>query len=256
MTETTATKAQTTRLIAYLRVSTIEQADKGYGLDVQREAIRKAAKQLGAKIVAWTVDEGKSGTLDAVYRPGLLDALTAIRGGRAEGLIMRDLDRLARAVTVQEAVLGEVWAHKGTAVFTSVPPAEVLRDDPDDPYRTAMRQMRGVFAELDRRLIVKRLRDGRQAKAANGGHIDGPAPYGWRVDEPHLANPHGKLVPVPAEQKALARMKALAAQGKSTREIARVLTAEGHPTKRGGRWTSPVVARILKRTNQIQEAAS
>ena len=256
MTETTATKAQTTRLIAYLRVSTIEQADKRYGLDVKREAIRKAAKQLGAKIVAWTVDEGKSGTLDAVYRPGLLDALTAIRGGRAEGLIMRDLDRLARAVTVQEAVLGEVWAHKGTAVFTSVPPAEVLRDDPDDPYRTAMRQMRGVFAELDRRLIVKRLRDGRQAKAANGGHIDGPAPYGWRVDEPHLANPHGKLVPVPAEQKALARMKALAAQGKSTREIARVLTAEGHSTKRGGRWTSPVVARILKRTNQIQEAAS
>ena len=41
------------KLVAYLRVSTIEQADKGYGLDVQREAIRKAAKSLGAKVVAW-----------------------------------------------------------------------------------------------------------------------------------------------------------------------------------------------------------
>lgn len=51
-------------------------------------------------------------------------------------------------------------------------------------------------------------------------------------------------------------MKALAAQGESTREIARVLTAEGHPTKRGGRWTSPIVARILKRANIIKEAAS
>lgn len=243
------------KLIAYLRVSTIEQADKGYGLDVQREAIRKAAKQLGARIVAWTADEGKSGTLDAVDRPGLLDALTAIRDGKADGLIVRDLDPLARAVTVQEAVLGEVWAHKGTAVFTSVPAQEVLRNDPDDPYRTAMRQMRGVFAELDRRLIVKRLRDGRKARAARGGHVDGPAPYGWRVDEPSAANPHGALVPVPAEQRALARMKALAAQGESTREIARVLTAEGHPTKRGGRWTSPVVARILQRANKKGTAA-
>ena len=44
----------------------------------------------GAKVVAWTVDEGKSGTLDAVDRPGLLDALTAIRDGRADGLIVRD----------------------------------------------------------------------------------------------------------------------------------------------------------------------
>jgi hypothetical protein len=78
MTETTATKARTTRLGAYVRVSTIEQAEKGYGLDVQREAIRKAARQLGAKVVTWTADEGKNGTLDAVDRPGLLDALTRL----------------------------------------------------------------------------------------------------------------------------------------------------------------------------------
>jgi DNA invertase Pin-like site-specific DNA recombinase len=249
VTVTPAPKVRTTELVAYLRVSTIEQADKGYGLDVQREAIAKAAKQLSAKVVAWTADEGKSGTLDAVDRPGLLEALTTIRDGQANGLIVRDLDRLARAVTVQEAVLAEVWDHHDTAVFTSVPPQEVLRDDPDDPYRTAMRQMRGVFAELDRRLIVKRLRDGRKAKAANGGHVDGPAPYGWRVDEPGPDNPHGALVPVPTEQAALARMKALAAQSTSTRQIALVLTAEGHQTRKGGAWSGPVAARILRRAN-------
>jgi DNA invertase Pin-like site-specific DNA recombinase len=43
--------------------------------------IRKAAKSLGAKIVAWCVDEGKSGALDAAKRPGLLKALTIIRDG-------------------------------------------------------------------------------------------------------------------------------------------------------------------------------
>jgi DNA invertase Pin-like site-specific DNA recombinase len=243
------------KLVAYLRVSTIEQVDKGYGLDVQREAIRKAAKSLSAKVIAWTADEGKSGALDASNRPGLLDALTLIREGKANGVIVRDLDRLAPAVSVQEAVLAEVWGSKSCAVFTSVPPQEVPRDDPDDPMRTAMRQMRGVFHELDRRLIAKRLRDGRNAKAANGGHATGSPPYGWRVDKPSPANPNGALVPEPAEQRALARMTALHHDGKSTREIASVLAAEGHPTKRGGRWSSPVVARILQRANTTGTAA-
>ncbi len=30
-------------------------------------------------------------------------------------------------------------------------------DDPDDPLRTVMRQMVGVFAELERRTVAKRL---------------------------------------------------------------------------------------------------
>ncbi|BCO99312.1 recombinase family protein [Mycobacterium intracellulare] len=243
------------KLVAYLRVSTIEQADKGYGLDVQREAIRKAAKSLGAKIVAWSVDEGKSGALDAAKRPGLLDALTLIRDGKADALIVRDLDRLARAVSVQEAVLAEVWGNQSCAIFTSVPPQEVPRDDPDDPMRTAMRQMRGVFHELDRRLIAKRLRDGRNAKAANGGHATGSPPYGWRVDKPSPENPYRALVAEPAEQAALVRMRELQAAGYSTRKVARVLADEGHPTERGGRWTSPVVARILARANARGSAA-
>jgi DNA invertase Pin-like site-specific DNA recombinase len=115
-----------------------------------------------------------------------------------------------------------------------------------------MRLMRGVFHELDRRLIAKRLRDGRNAKAANGGHATGSPPYGWRVDKPNPANPHGALVPDAAEQVALARMSELQGVGYSTREIARVLAAEGHPTKRGGRWTSPVVARIMGRANTTE----
>jgi DNA invertase Pin-like site-specific DNA recombinase len=237
------------KLVAYLRVSTIEQADKGYGLDIQREAIAKAAKALGATIDEWPADEGKSGALDVEDRPGLERALMLVRTAQADGLIVRDLDRLARSISVQEAVLSAVWRNKGAAVFTSVPPQEVPRDDPDDPMRTAMRQMRGVFDELERRLIAKRLRDGRKAHAAQGGHVNGPAPYGWRTEKKHADNPAGALVAVPAEQKALTFMRSLAAQGVPTREIAATLNAEGYPTRQGGPWTHGTVARILKRAN-------
>lgn len=234
------------RLVAYLRVSTIEQAEHGYGIDAQRAAIRSAARKLGARIVQWCDDEGLSGTLEAADRPGLTEALAMIRNAKADGLIIRDLDRLARAVSVQEAVLGEVWCNEGAGVYTSNPVAEVARDDPDDPMRTAMRQMHGVFVELDRRMIVKRLKDGRTAKAAIGGHVGGRPPYGWRAAKKSADNPNGALVPVPLEQEAIAEMVSLAAQGVAHREIAKRLEAKGYPTKRGGPWSHGTVARILK----------
>ncbi len=241
-------------LVAYQRVSTIEQSTSGFGLDVQREAIKRAAKALNSRIVAWCADEGKSGALGIEDRPGLAEALSLIDNGLADGLIVRDLDRLAREITVQEAVIGRVWMVESGSVFTSVPPQEVSRDDPDDPMRTAMRKMAGVFAELDRMLVAKRLRDGRRAKKAAGGHAEGPTPYGWKAERRSPFNPAGALVPVPAEQAALERMKSLHSQGKSTRELAEILTAEGHPTKRGGKWSSPTVSRILSRIAKDTES--
>lgn len=235
------------KLVAYLRVSSIEQAKHGYGLDSQRAAIKAASKQLGAKVVHWAVDEGLSGALSAADRPGLIEAVDMVAQGSADALIVRDLDRLARSVTVQEAVLETLWRNENARVYTSAPAQEVMRDDPDDPMRKAMREMVAVFAGLERGMLVKRLKDGRKAKATAGGHPTGAAPYGWRTEKRCPSNPHGALVPAAAEQKALRKMRSLASQNVSTREIASVLTAEGYPTKRGGRWSSPTVSRILSR---------
>ncbi len=127
-----------------------------------------------------------------------------IDNGEADGLIVRDLDRLTREVTVQEAILGRVWLVGHAAVFTSLPPQEVQRDDPDDPMRTAMRQMVGVFAGLERRIGAKRLRDRRRAKAAAGGHATGATPYGWKSAKRGPGNPAGKLVPVPPSRRRCA----------------------------------------------------
>lgn len=245
------------KLIGYLRVSTIEQAEHGFGLDAQRAAIKAAAKAGGHRVVAWTSDEGLSGAKPAADRPGLTDALDAVHEGKAQGIIVRDLDRLAREVTVQEAVLAMVWQSPGSEVFTSTGP--VLRDDPDDPMRRAMRLMIGVFADLERGLIAKRLRDGRKAKAAKGGWAAGRTPFGYHSEkktERAADNQHGALVPVAAEQATLARMLELSRERKSSRQIAAILTAEEHPTKRGGRWQSATVTRILARHRAAEEVGA
>ena len=240
------TSTRSLRLVAYLRISNLEAKDLGHRLPAQRKSVRDAAKAAGHRIVGCFEDEDLSGALPADQRPGLSDALDMIAAGKADGLIVRDLDRLARSVTVQEAVLATIWQDPAAEVFTSI--GIVARDDPDDPMRTAMREMAAVFAGLERRMIAKRMRDGRRAKAAAGGHATGAVPYGWCSEKRSASNPHGKLVQVPAEQVALARMRELHLGGASSRQIAAALTAEGFATKRGGRWASATVTRILARS--------
>lgn len=57
---------------------------------------------------------------------------------------------------------------------------EVQQDDPDDPMRTALRQMMGVFAQLERGMVTDRLRRGKAAKRAQGGYVGGRVSYGKR----------------------------------------------------------------------------
>jgi DNA invertase Pin-like site-specific DNA recombinase len=224
------------RLVAYIRVSTDAQAEEGYGLDAQREAVTRWAKGHGHRVVLVCTDEGVSGTLDALDREGLTCAIEAIESGEAGALVLARLDRLARRLHVQEAVLAQVW-QRGGRVFT-VDAGEVLPDDPDDPMRTAMRQMMGVFAELDRSMIAKRLRDGRRAKAAQGGYVAGSPSYGWRAEG-------GELVEDGTEKVHILSMERLRMEGASYREIVAWLEANGVMTKRGARWTPSAVQRVL-----------
>lgn len=221
----------------YTRVSTVGQVD-GESLPEQERNGRAWAGANDHAVAAVYSDPGLSGALPVADRPGLAAALEALSVGAIDGLVMRDLDRLAREVTVQEAVLAQAWMTPETHVFTFH--GEVLRDDPDDPMRTAMRQMAGVFAGLERRMIVKRMRDGRRAKAAKGQHAVGPAPYGW-------TSTNGELVPVAGELPILNLIRELRDRGQKQVQIAAELNIKGHPARNGGAWTQPVVSRILAR---------
>src|SRR5207249_1053290 len=138
-----------------------------------------------------------------------------------------------------EGTLEKVWAF-GATVF-SADLGEVAQDDPDDPMRTALRQMVGVFAQLERGMIAARLRAGRRLKAERGGFAYGSPPYGWRAID-------GELVEDADEQETIARARELRAGGRSLREIARVLDAEARSPRRAARWHSDSLAAVLNRS--------
>ena len=109
----TTEAAPTGSAVAYLRVSTDEQAESGAGLAAQRNAIEAVAAVRGWTITAWHEDGGVSGGKAPHQRPGLAGALDAVQTGQAERLIVAKIDRLSRrfrdAVDLMETAADEGW---------------------------------------------------------------------------------------------------------------------------------------------------
>jgi DNA invertase Pin-like site-specific DNA recombinase len=104
-----------------------------------------------------------------------------------------------------------------------------------------MAQMASVFAELERAMIRERTRSAMSVKRSRGERISGHAPYGCDFGR------NGLLVENAREQKIIARMRRMRAEGMSFRGIAVRLDSEGIRPKRGKRWIHTTVKSILAR---------
>lgn len=228
------------RLIGYIRVHLMANSmDLGWKHSSAPSALGPKPMGTASRIVS---DIGVLGATDAVDRPGLAEGLAALQAREAQGLVVARLDRLARALTVQEATLAIIW-RAGADVFAA-DHGLVLADDPDDPMRTALRQVVGVFAELDRRMVVKRLRDGRTAKSATGRKAVGAYAYG----EQGLGRGRARdAVANPAESPVVRLILRRRAEGMSYREIAAHLDDQGLRPRRASQWSAMSVRSIVIR---------
>jgi DNA invertase Pin-like site-specific DNA recombinase len=223
---TTTTTA--TRAVAYLRVSTDEQADSGAGLDAQMAAIEAAATARGWDLVAVHTDAGVSGGIAPTSRPALCDALAMLDGGNADVLVVAKSDRLARSVVG----LVELLDRADRADWSLV----VLDSDVDTSTAAGrlVASMIGCVAEWERRVISERTRAALATRKASGMRLGSP---------------------VTLEQATRDRIASLWADGLTLQAIANTLTAEMIPTARGGRWYPSTVAAVLRSLDLDAEAA-
>jgi len=230
------------RLIAYLRTSTITGTN-GDSIDAQEDACRRWAEAHGHQIVCVKKDEGISGGKDVDGRPGLAATLLAIEVKDADGLIVHNVDRLARELHVQEAALDRVWRAGGAAFETF--DGEIPRDDPNDPQRTFLRQVLGAASQLERGMIAARLRRGRARKRQRGGYSGGSVvPFGMRVQG---EGADAVLVPDEEAQKVIAEIMELRLDGLTLEAVGERLNERGIKGPRGGNWHVTSVKRVLDR---------
>lgn len=229
------------RLVAYVRVSSNAQVQLGQGREIQEEDCRRWARQRKHRIVEVCVDSARSGGDDVAHRPGLERALALLGAGRADGIVVQVLDRLARDMILQEQLLAELQRVGKELHSTSAVEDYNLEHTPDDPARALVRRMFGAIAQYERDKIRLRLRAGRARKALEGGYVGGAPPFGF-------AAVRGDLVPIPDEQKALKLMRRLRGEGKSYRAICDELHRRGIPSRApSGTWLPGTLHGILTR---------
>lgn len=202
--------------LAYVRVSTTEQATEGASIEAQRAALVTEADRRGwdLELVA---DEGLSAK--SLNRPGLTAALARLDRGEADALLSVRLDRISRSVLDFAGLLKRAKRRGWRLVLLSP------NLDTEDPAGKFTAHVLAAAAEYERDLIGARTREGMAQRRAEGVHIGRP-----RVLSPDV----------------LDRIAADRAQGKSLRAIAEALDADGIATAHGGtRWYASTVRGVL-----------
>ena len=135
----------------------------------QADAIRKFADRAGYEIVSTQHDAAVSGADPIENRPGFSALLDQIESNGVRTVIVEDASRFARDLMVQE--LGIIsLISRGVTVFASN--GDSLTET-DDPMKKAMRQIAGVFAELEKHRLVAKLKAARDRKRATGVKVEG-----------------------------------------------------------------------------------
>lgn len=214
--------------VVYVRVSTEEQAKRGYSMEAQEEACRKKAAELGATMVEVYKDEGYTGEI--LERPGLQAALAAAKS--ASFFIAYDPDRLSRKLAHQLLLVETVEKAGCRLEF-------VTMDWQDTPEGRLFYSLRGAIAEYEREKIKARSSFGKLAKARRGLLTHDPRTYGYRYAA-------GRLEVDETQAEVYWRMVSMALAGESPEGISAALNREGIPGPRGSKWYRATVRRILR----------
>jgi DNA invertase Pin-like site-specific DNA recombinase len=220
-------------VFAYLRVSGRGQLD-GDGFDRQLLACEKYAAANEFMIAEVFREKAVSGTKELDDRPALAELMAALEENGIKTVIIEKLDRLARDLMVQEAILADLRKHGFTLISAMEPDL-----CSDDPSRKLLRQIMGAIAEYDRAMTVLKLRGARQRKKAKYGKGEGRHAFGEK----------------PSEALALEQIREWRGTGSTAKKIAADLNACGYKSRSGKPWHVNSVGKIIRRLETQHVAA-
>jgi site-specific DNA recombinase len=158
----------------YARVSTTDQADKGYSLPTQIDACQRLAQQYG-----YTVPESHvfvddyTGT--SLNRPQFTMLRDLVQQRLVQAVIVHDMDRLSRKLAHQ-LLLSEEFEQAGLTLHIVTMP-----DGAKTPETQLLAHVRGIIAEYERAKILERTARGRVGRAKAGFVPSGQHTLGYTI---------------------------------------------------------------------------
>ncbi len=214
-------------VFGYIRVSSRGQLDKD-GPVRQEETIRRFAK--GKFQIERVFTDDVTGIADESYRPAFQEMVSEILRNGVKTIIVEGLDRLARSYAIQETLLIYI-ASKGITLYSARTGENITEAVAGDPMKKAMIQIQGIFSELERAMLVSRMKAARDRIRKKSGKCEGRKGYSDVKSE--IVN----------------HIKQFSLKRRPAEWIAEWLNSNGYKPLHGERFTSQIVRNIRHRTN-------
>ncbi|MCM3567889.1 recombinase family protein [Neobacillus mesonae] len=209
------------KCVIYIRVSTDEQAKHGYSIAAQEEKLRAFCLSQGWEIVDEPfIDDGYSAKdLD---RPKFQLMMEKIKKGGIDVLLVYRLDRLTRSVLDLYEVLKVLDEHE--CKFKSA--TEVY--DTTNAMGRLFITLVAAIAQWERENTAERVRMGMEKKTKLGKWKGGMPPFGYQIINEELV--------INKDEKKVVKKIFELAKSLGFFTIAKQLTINGFPTRKGGDW--------------------
>lgn len=171
----------TKKAAIYARVSTDDQADKGYSLPSQLDGCRQYIEQLGYSIVA-EFKEDNSGAIPVADRTQGKRLAEMVRFREVDAVVVHQVDRLSRDIVDLLATVRN-WLRAGVEVYA-------LDVGKIESELDIVLVIKGWQGSDERKKIRERSMRGKRAKARTGRVVGTRAPYGYD----HIRDENGKVV--------------------------------------------------------------
>lgn len=223
------------KVVIYARVSTAEQGLSGLGIDSQLVACRRVALDRGWKVIA-EFTEVASGRLYDDGRPRFAAAVKRARLGRAE-ILAADDERIGR----NRVTMGELERAGVRYITADMPDApEIVQDVKQWQAREFLRRNSERTKMALAALKAKGVTLGNPNGAAALRRIPGQGTAASAKVRSKLADNYAEDLREDVE-------RLQSAGNVSHRAIAKALNDANLTTRRGGEWSGPTVAGLLRR---------
>lgn len=223
-------------IYVYLRTSEFELSGQNgankHTLDIQLEreqqALRQYCKERNWVLEDFVVDHSAPWNVDFADRDEASALLARIESG--DTLLVYALERVFSSCYDASAII-ERFQAAGIALHV----VELGGDVTDTHFSLNVVQSARLFAGLERRRSVERIKNVKRNQRSKGRYLGGSRPFGYMIHS------NGRLIENPMEQKVLKRIIQLRDQGKSLRSIADEVSTPVAPV------SFKTVQRILQR---------
>ena len=227
------------RAIGYRRVSSRDQI-QGTGLDRQLTYIRKFALENAFQLERIFTEKGISGVVEK--RPAFSEMIAFADAHDIKIIIIEDMTRLARELLLQMQ-LATFIASKKIDLYSANTGENISRAIYDDPMRKAMVQIQGVFSELERSTLSKRMIAGRDLQRETGKRKGKKIKT---IDRTGKIKIEGTPRLSEKQPKLAKRVIELWLVGNCKNKIATIVNSEGFKSRTGNRLYSSQITNILK----------